>query len=235
VSATALLAKDRREAVDRVENGIFSPGVYASAQFCAMLIYDLGVSFVFVSIFHWLTNLNPHAEVYFYDVAINWMHLALMEGFLVTVIEVLKNDFLATTMGMIFIGTLMAFAGFFRPVPEMPPWINWLCYALPLKVYFTLNMLCNIYFSVLSDYIYCFISKTVVVRRICVPDISLARLHGVRQQSSCNSEWRRDLEQFVQQHGRRSVGLVRSVDRLCATVSTVSLLVVCLSNWQFVF
>jgi hypothetical protein len=47
VSATAIFAKDRREAVERVANGFYSPGIYVLAQFLASTVYTFVVGFVF--------------------------------------------------------------------------------------------------------------------------------------------------------------------------------------------
>lgn len=133
-SATGVYAKDRFEAVDRISNGVFTPGIFVASQSIAAAFYCLCLTFVFVSIFHWLTNINPDTEVYGYDVLINWGHLMLMESFLHVMLEILKNDFLTVTTAMIFVGCNMAFAGFFRAVEQIPAWINWMCYIVPLRV-----------------------------------------------------------------------------------------------------
>lgn len=91
---------------------------------------------VFISLFHWLTNLNPNRESFVYDIFINWGHLLLMDSFLVLIIEVLKNDFLSTTAALVFIGSCMSLCGFFRSVAEMPVWISWMSYIMPLKYSF---------------------------------------------------------------------------------------------------
>jgi ABC-type multidrug transport system permease subunit len=136
VSATALYSKDRYEAVDRVANGIFTPAVYVGAQFSAAVVYCCIVSFIFVCVFHWLVNINPDGEAFVYDFLMAWASLLLMEGVLLNLVEVMKNAFLCTTAGMIFLGACMAFCGFFRPVEDMVPWVNWLSYVLPLKYIF---------------------------------------------------------------------------------------------------
>jgi ABC-type multidrug transport system ATPase subunit/ABC-type multidrug transport system permease subunit len=136
VSSTALFAKDRYEAVDRVKNGIYTPAVFVLAQFSAAAIYNLIAAFIFASIFHWLVNINPNGESFIFDIFIGWGHMMLMEAVLLTVIEALKNDFLSTTSGMVFLGSCMAFSGFFRAVDQMPPWISWMSYILPLKYTF---------------------------------------------------------------------------------------------------
>ena len=101
VSATAIFAKDRYEAVDRVSNGIYTPGAFILAQLISAAIYNLIVAFIFICIFHWLTNLNPNGECFIYDIVVNWGVMMLMESFLLVVLELVKNDFLACTSGMV--------------------------------------------------------------------------------------------------------------------------------------
>lgn len=55
-----------------------------------------------------------------------------MEAALFCVVEVLKNAFLSTTFGMIFIGTNMLFSGFFRQEGDVPAAISWLINVVPL-------------------------------------------------------------------------------------------------------
>lgn len=136
VSSTALLAKDRGEAVDRVGNGIFTPAVYVAAQFLASLVYCLPLSFIFMCIFYQLVNINPNSEAFVYFWMMCWVSMALMEAVLLNFIEAIKNAFLCTTSAMIFLGSIMAFSGFFRAVNDMVPWASWLCYILPLKYIF---------------------------------------------------------------------------------------------------
>lgn len=71
ISATALYAKDRFEAVDRVSNGVFSPGIFVTAQFLVSAAYDFVVAVTFISIFHWLSNLDPNGQSFLYDILIN--------------------------------------------------------------------------------------------------------------------------------------------------------------------
>lgn len=47
VSSTAVFARDRREAVDRVANGFYSPGIFVTTQFLASAVYSFAVSLVF--------------------------------------------------------------------------------------------------------------------------------------------------------------------------------------------
>lgn len=65
--------------------------------------------------------------------------MMLMEVTILVFLELLKNDFLACTSAMVYIGSNMAFAGFFRPVAEMPRWIFWVAYIAPLRVSETFN------------------------------------------------------------------------------------------------
>jgi ABC-type multidrug transport system ATPase subunit len=148
ISATGLYARDRREAVDRVKNGFYSPGLYVLTQFLASAFYNWFLAFVFTCIFHWLTNINPNKISFIYDIFISWGHIMLMEGALMIFIEILKNDFLATTSGMIFLGSCMLFAGYFRQVSDIPASISWLCFVVPLRVS---SSLCSIPHTAISD------------------------------------------------------------------------------------
>ena len=132
VSSTALFARDRREAVDRILNGYYHPGVYVWSQFLVSMIYKLFATVLFVCIYHWCVNLNPTLECFMYDICITWGHLILMDAMLMVFIEAIKNAFLCTTSGMIFIGTNMLFAGFFRPQTEIPPAVSWFSYLIPM-------------------------------------------------------------------------------------------------------
>jgi len=133
VASTSLFARDRREAVDRISNGFYHAGVFVFAQFIVSMIYNFIAVLVFTSIFHWLTNLNPTGEAYIYDALINWGHISVMEAMIMIFIEAFKNDFLATTAGMIFIGTNMLFSGFFRLPADITPVLSWMTYVVPLR------------------------------------------------------------------------------------------------------
>ena len=134
VTSISLVAKDRREAVGRVRNGIFAPATFIVGQVVASSFYNFIVAFVFISIVHWIEHLNPNGECFVYSIFINWGHLMLMEAVLSSSVEVLKNDFLCTAFSMVFLGTTMLFSGFFRLTADAPVWINWVVYMLPLKV-----------------------------------------------------------------------------------------------------
>ena len=47
VSSTAIFARDRREAVDRIANGFYSPGIFVVTQFLASAVYSFAVSIAF--------------------------------------------------------------------------------------------------------------------------------------------------------------------------------------------
>ena len=66
----------------------------------------------------------------------------LMEATLLTAIEVMKNDFLCTTFGLVFIGCNMIFSGFFRKPSASPVWISWMCYVAPFRVCFVYQLSC---------------------------------------------------------------------------------------------
>ena len=79
ISSTALYAYDREEAFLRVKNGMFSPGLFVLTQTVVTAIYNLFIVFIFVIIFHWMTNLNPNKECFVYNIFINWGHVMIMD------------------------------------------------------------------------------------------------------------------------------------------------------------
>jgi len=133
ISGTSLFCDDRREAVDRIANGFYNPGTYVFGQFCASAIFNFFVSIIFTVIFHWLSNLGgDSAERFFYNLVITFGHLLLMDAALNMFIEIIKNSFLCTTSGMIFIGSNMLFSGFFRSRDSVPAAIDWVSSIMPL-------------------------------------------------------------------------------------------------------
>jgi hypothetical protein len=150
------------------------------------------------SIFHWMTNVNPDGECFVYDFLLMWVLLMLMESVLLTAIEVMKNDFLCTTFGLVFLGMCMAFCGFFRKVEASPSWINWMCYVFPLRVSRRSIFLLHAGFLIFSF----FISSlpfifAVGLRWIHVPDLPHSRLHHLRCSGDGALIWRLDLERLL--------------------------------------
>ena len=136
VSATGLIARDRRQAVEQVKNAVFSPGIYCLAQFAASLPFNFMAALVFQSVFHWLTNINPDSKAFLYSLFITWGHLLIMEAFMLCIVEVLKNAMLCVTCAVVVLGYLFLFAGFFVKVTDMPVWISWMSYIAPTKYSF---------------------------------------------------------------------------------------------------
>ena len=136
VAATGLLARDRRQAVEQIKNGIISPSLYCLSQLVVSIPFNFVAALTFQSIFHWLTNINPNRESFIYSVLITCGHLLLMEAFMLLVVEVLKNAMLCVTFAMIVMGWLFLFAGFFIKVNDMPAWIRWISFITPTKYSF---------------------------------------------------------------------------------------------------
>jgi ABC-type multidrug transport system ATPase subunit/ABC-type multidrug transport system permease subunit len=136
VASSGLLARDRRQAVEQVKNVVISPGMYCISQFLVSLPFNFIGALAFQSIFHWLVDLNPNRESYIYGVLITCGHLLLMEAYMLSAVEVLKNAMLCVTFAMIILGYLFLFAGFFVAVVDMPAWIRWICYTTPTKYSF---------------------------------------------------------------------------------------------------
>jgi ABC-type multidrug transport system ATPase subunit/ABC-type multidrug transport system permease subunit len=136
VSATGLIARDRRQVVEQVKNAVLGPGTYCFAQFVASLPFNFVAALVFQSVFHWLTNINPDSMAFLYSLFISWGHLLLMEAFMLCIVEALKNAMLCVTCAIVVLGYLFLFAGFFVKVSDMPTWISWISYIAPTKYSF---------------------------------------------------------------------------------------------------
>jgi ABC-type multidrug transport system ATPase subunit/ABC-type multidrug transport system permease subunit len=136
LAATNLMTRDRRQAVEQIKNAVISPGMYCTAQLIASLPFNFVTALVFQSVFHWLTNISTHKSSFFYAIMTAFGHLLLMEGFMLVIVEVLKNALLCITVAMLVMGWLFLFAGFFVKVPDMPFWLRWVCYLTPTKYSF---------------------------------------------------------------------------------------------------
>lgn len=136
VAATGHFARDRRQAVEQVRNAVVSPAMYCFCQMLASVPFNFVCSLVFQSIFHWLSRINPNRESFIYSVLLTWGHLMLMDAFVLTVVEALKDAMLCVTFAMIVMGWLFLFAGFFVKVSDMPHWVRWISYITPTKYSF---------------------------------------------------------------------------------------------------
>ena len=136
LAATNLMTRDRRQAVEQIKNAVISPGMYCAAQFIASLPFNFVAALAFQSVFHWLTHISPSKASFFYAIVVAFGHLLLMEAFMLTVVEVLKNALLCVTVAMLIMGWLFLFAGFFIKAPDVPGWIRWVCYLTPTKYSF---------------------------------------------------------------------------------------------------
>jgi ABC-type multidrug transport system permease subunit len=134
VTSTALLAKDRRQAIELVKNGVFTPGLYSLAQFVVSCPFNMVTAIIFQIIYHWMTSMNDTAEPFFYAVLITHAHLMLMEGIMLTVVVILKDAMLCVSFAMIVLGFLVLFSGYFITRQDMPKWIGWLNWITPTTV-----------------------------------------------------------------------------------------------------
>ena len=113
-----------------------TPGLYCTAQFIASVPFNFVAAFVFQCIFHWMININPNGESFFYAILITCGHLLLMESIMLSVVQVLQNAMLSVTFAMMVMGTLFLFSGFFVRVVDMPAWIRWIPYIIPTRYSF---------------------------------------------------------------------------------------------------
>lgn len=136
VGSTGLSASNRLVAINQIQNGVIHPLAYVSAQFIVSLPYNLVCAFVFQAILHWLVDMNPRAEPFFYAILITWGHLIYMEAIMAVVVQVLHDAMLSVIFSMICLGTLFLFPGFFVQVDDIPAWVSWISYLIGTKYSF---------------------------------------------------------------------------------------------------
>jgi ABC-type multidrug transport system ATPase subunit len=133
VGATALVAADRRQAVEQVKNNVLTPGIYCTGQLIASIPYNVICALIFQGVFLGLTKISDKYDKILFGIALTFAFLLLMESIMFVVVEVIKDAMLSVTLALVVIGTLFLFAGFFVQVDEMPLWVRWMCYMIPTK------------------------------------------------------------------------------------------------------
>lgn len=144
VGSTGLSAAYRRLSINQVQNGVITPIAALGSQFIATLPYNMGCAIVFQCILHWLVDMNPRPEPFFFAVLITWGHLIYMEAIMACVIQVLHDAMLSVIFSMICLGMLFLFPGFFVKVSDIPDWVSWISYIVGTKVH-TVNILHHAY------------------------------------------------------------------------------------------
>ena len=150
-----------------------------------------------------------------------------MESLLLMVIEVLKNDFLCTTFGLIFIGSNMVFTGFFRRVQSSPLWINWMCYVVPFRVRNASTSLLS-FVSMLT----CPLCYSVGFRWIRVSNLPYAIVHCGRCFSNSFNCWWWCVEHFIRPARYAVVGSMGRGVGVRNPFPFRPILLVRLANWQ---
>ncbi len=135
IAAASAFVYERRIALQDMLNSGYSPAQYCFAQFCVSVPYQLAISFIFQAIFHYIcfVHIDPSFEAYAYASLSTMGLLLIMEGIMLCVVEVVKNDMLATTCAMIVLGVLFLFPGFFVATEDMVPGVYWLSYIMPSR------------------------------------------------------------------------------------------------------
>ncbi|KAG5179071.1 P-loop containing nucleoside triphosphate hydrolase protein [Tribonema minus] len=131
VAATPSFVVERRTALQEMLNGAYTAPMYCLSQFCASLPYTAVTAIIYQAIFHWIVGFNPAFGSYVYAVLITVALLLMMEGIMLTVVEVLKNAMMATTFSMVILGMLFLFPGEF--LLRDSPWIS---YIMPTRYSF---------------------------------------------------------------------------------------------------
>ncbi len=135
IAAASAFVSERRIALQDFLNSAYGPAQYCFAQFCAAVPYNLVISFIFQAVFHYIcfVNIDPSFEAYAYSSLTTMGLLFIMEGIMLCVVEVMRNDMLATTFAMVVLGMLFLYPGFFVATEDIVPGVRWLSYMMPTR------------------------------------------------------------------------------------------------------
>ena len=125
--------KNRFDGQNGYATGRHSIASWCLAQFVASLAYVMMCALVFIVLVHFIPQINDSAECFLYVLLMSWIMQLIMEAVDWNLLEVLKNELLTVTAGMVVIGTFFIFAGFFIPIEEMVRPIFWMAYMVPTK------------------------------------------------------------------------------------------------------
>ena len=123
--------EDRFDCENGYASGRHGLLTYYGAQFVASLPYQLMCASIFTVCIHFMPQINETADAFFYAMLVSWVMMLIQEGVNWMLIEKLRSGMLAVTGGMIVLGSLFMFAGFFIHVPDMPKGVAWMAYTLP--------------------------------------------------------------------------------------------------------
>ena len=150
-----------------------------------------------------------------------------MEAALLVAIEVIKNDFLCTTFGLVFIGCNMIFSGFYRQPSASPVWISWMCAIAPFRVRTVTSI--TIMLRGAEDPI----AFTVGIRWVCIPNIPLPNFHCVWNIFPDADNLRRCYSGHLFQHpGYARMGTLRRCVQLRRALPLMPVLVVRMADGQ---
>lgn len=107
---------------------------FCLAQFVASIPFNLIGAVVFMVPLHLLSGVNDTFECFLYGVVNCWLMGLFMDGVMWNVIEAAKSNVLiAVTSGMLVLGFLMIFPGFFIKPDDMQPSMAWIPWIVPTK------------------------------------------------------------------------------------------------------
>ena len=138
VNATAasvsLSVKDHRQAMENCKAGITSPMIHCLSQFLIAIPFNLLVSIVYSSIFHWLANLCPYFGVFVYEIIMTCGLFLAIESLLLMISQWTKTVKASQQVMKIVMGLILIFSGFYVQVIDLPVYIRWISYIMPTKV-----------------------------------------------------------------------------------------------------
>lgn len=128
------LCISRRQALVAYASDQYSIWQWCLAQFIASIPMNLLAGLCFIIPNHWISHTNTEAETFVYGIMIVWAMGLFMDAVDLNIIEATNsNVMLAVTAGMVILGSLFIFAGFFIKPSRMQPGIAWIPWTIPTK------------------------------------------------------------------------------------------------------
>jgi len=124
---------DMRDAQAGYAAGRHKIWTWCLAQFLVSIPYSLLGSFIFMLPMHWFPGLNDSFETFVYAVLLSTLLQMTMESITWQVAELVRNAMLTVIAGLMVLGQMMIFAGFFVSVEDMPRVLFWMAYLMPSK------------------------------------------------------------------------------------------------------
>ena len=122
----------RRQALNGYAGDQHTIGQWVLAQFIASIPFCLMAGLAFVVPFFWMAGVTATGPAFAYAIVNTWLNCLVTDAVNWNVVEATKsNIMIAVTLGMVILGVMFIFAGFFIKPSDMVPEIAWIPWTIP--------------------------------------------------------------------------------------------------------